>query len=374
VFVYFLLVACGFFSLRRLLWVVCSWLPPKPVASADRIPSVLVAIPFRNEASELRELLRALTALDYPADRLEITFIDDASTDEGNAIVRAWIDNNAHANLLTLPVNAGKAGALNHALRGSQSFEVFAVFDVDVRPRPDCLKRLVAPFADPRVAAVTGYTEPRIAPRNIVSAYAALEAWTHQLVNLAAKDRLNLNPPIGGGNCAYRIDALIRAGGFPAGALSEDTAVSIALVNNGGVLRFVPTAICDHRATGSLRFFLNQRRRWSYGMAAVIGQARGAESVFVSLGYADRVAAFAVASCIAAGWIHFSWLALIAVPAAAAIGSAIARGRPTASECLLLAAAFPIMAAVDVAVSLSAIAGRRPTWAARTQEVFSSNE
>ncbi len=376
--VYLSLALCVLFALRRLLWVALSWLPPRQLAREGVFPRVLIAVAFRNEAPNLPELLVALTALDYPRGLLTILLIDDGSTDAGNAIARSWIAENAHARLLTLPVNAGKAEALNRTLRHAQSFDVLAVFDADVRPRPDCLKKLVDPFADACVLAVTGYTKPVIAPRNIVSGYAALEAWTHQLVNLAAKDRLGLNPPVNGGNCAYRVDALVRSGGFPSGALSEDTAVSIALANSGGVLRFAPDAICDHHATSTLRFFLNQRARWSCGMAAVIGKARGIESVFVSLGYADRVVFLAVALLVITGSIHFLWLALIAAPAAAAVASAIAKGRPAARELLLLTAGFPVMAAVDIAVSLSSLlsslAGRRPAWAARTPEVFSGNE
>ena len=375
---YLSLTLCVLFALRRLLWVALSWLPSRPVAGGGVCPRVFIAVAFRNEAPNLPKLLAALKALDYPRGLLTILLIDDASTDTGNAIARSWIAENAHAHLLTLPVNVGKADALNLALRDAQSFDVLAVFDADVRPRPDCLKKLVDPFADASVLAVTGYTKPVIAPRSIVSAYAALEGWTHQLVNLAAKDRLGLNPPVTGGNCAYRINALLRSGAFPSGALSEDTAVSIALANNGGVLRFVPDAICDHHATSTLRFFLNQRRRWSCGMAAVVGQARGIESVFVSLGYADRIVFLTVALLVIAGSIHFSWLALIAAPVAAAVGSAIAKGRPAARELLLLAAGFPVMAAVDIGVSLSSlvnsVAGRRPAWAVRTPEVLSGNE
>lgn len=373
-----LLASCALFSLRRSLCVIASWLPLRPQAAVDHCPRVLIAVPFRNEAPELPELLGALAALEYPRERVRICLIDDGSTDSGNEIAQSWISRNANASLLTSPVNVGKADALNRALGRAQSFDVLAVFDADVRPRPDCLGKLVAPFAEASVLAVTGYTKPAIAPRNIVSAYAALEAWTHQLVNLAAKDRLGLNPPVTGGNCAYRIDALIRSGGFPSGALSEDTAVSIALANNGGVLRFVPDAICDHRAASTLRFFLNQRRRWSCGMAAVIGKTRGIESVFVSLGYADRIVFLALALLVIAGSIHFSWLALIVAPVAAAVGSAIAKGRPAARELLLLAAGFPFMATVDIAVSLSSlansVAGRRPAWAVRTPEVLSGNE
>jgi len=358
--------------------VIASWLPPRAALADDCVPRVLLAVAFRDEAASLPDLLDAIDDLDYPPDRLRIALIDDASADASDSLARVWAAWNPNATLLTIRANVGKAEALNRALQSADGYEIFAVFDADVRPRRDCLRKLAAAFADPRVAAVGGYTKPVVAPRNIVSAYAALEAWTHQLVNLAAKDRLDLNPPVGGGNCAYRRDALVRAGGFPRGTFSEDTAVSLAMANNGGTLRFVRDAICEHRTTDSLRFFWNQRQRWSSGMASVVGQASGLESVLVGLGYADRFVMLVVAALALAGSIGPVWLAVIAAPAAAAIGSALAKGRPRAAELRTLAIGFPFMAAIDVGVSVFAsvthMIGNRPVWASRHKEVAGQNE
>lgn len=297
------------YSLRRISWVIAAWSPPRAACAGDHVPNVILAVAFRDEEASLPDLFHAMDNLDYPPDRLRIVLIDDASADASDSIARAWAAKNANAVLLTMRANVGKAEALNRALKGADGCEIFVVFDADVRPHSDCIKRLAAAFADPRVAAVGGYTKPVVVPGNAVSAYAALEDWTHQLVNLAAKDRLDLNPPVGGGNCAYRRDALVRAGGFPPGTFSEDTAVSLAMANDGGTLRFARDAICDHRTTDSLRFFLNQRQRWSSGMASVVGQASGLESLLVGLGYADRFVMLVVAVLALAGSISPVWLA-----------------------------------------------------------------
>ena len=37
------------FSLRRLLWVMASWLSRRTTTSTGRLPEVLIAVAFRNE-------------------------------------------------------------------------------------------------------------------------------------------------------------------------------------------------------------------------------------------------------------------------------------------------------------------------------------
>ena len=61
-----------------------------------------------------------------------------------------------------------------------------------------------------------------------MSQYAALEAWVHQLVVLAGKERWGWNPPTMGGNCVYRVAAVEELGGFPVNTSTEDIEVSLA--------------------------------------------------------------------------------------------------------------------------------------------------
>ena len=214
------------FSVRRLLWVLASWLRRRTPTEAGLWPDVLVAVAFRNEEDSLPHLLSSLDALNYDANRLSICLVDDASTDASAGLAVAWARERGSRRLITLGKNVGKAEALNRALASAAGKpEVMVVYDADQCPLPNSLRRLIEPFVDQRTEAVCGYRRPVFLKINAIVAYGCLEAWTHQLINLAAKDVLGLNPPTMGGNCASRRSALERIGGFPVGSFSEDIEV-----------------------------------------------------------------------------------------------------------------------------------------------------
>src|SRR5580658_4330873 len=58
-------------------------------AEAD-LPAVLVQIPTFNEGALVRRVLEAVTALDWPRDRLTVQVLDD-STDDSAALARAAV-------------------------------------------------------------------------------------------------------------------------------------------------------------------------------------------------------------------------------------------------------------------------------------------
>ena len=343
------------FSVRRLIWVIASWKHRRAPVATDHSPHVLIAVAFRDEQDSLPRLLSGLAALDYAAERLSICLVDDASTDRSAEQGGTWVLEQANRRLITLEKNLGKAAALNRALASVDGTpEVVVVYDADQCPHPDSLRLLVTPFDDPGTQAVCGYRRPVFPTLNPIVAYRCLEAWTHQLVNLAGKDALGLNPPTMGGNCAYRRSALRRIGGFPQGSASEDIEVSLALSGSGGKTRVVAEAMADDFTGGSFRRYLNQRFRWSLGLMRSRKRARGIEAAFVVAGYLDRVALLLVAAMVALGYAHPWWLLAYVIPAGAAVLTAVIKARPGFRVGFVVLAVGPAMFVVDVLVSLSA--------------------
>ncbi|HSB93960.1 MAG TPA: glycosyltransferase [Flavitalea sp.] len=65
-----------------------SRVPEYTAAEETEYPTISVIIPFRNEASNLPSLLNCLRELDYPADKLQVIFIDDDSKDDSVSIIK----------------------------------------------------------------------------------------------------------------------------------------------------------------------------------------------------------------------------------------------------------------------------------------------
>ncbi|HEX5807135.1 MAG TPA: glycosyltransferase, partial [Anaerolineales bacterium] len=118
---------------------------------------VTVQLPIFNEKYTVERLLRAVTRLDYPADRLQIQVLDD-STDDTYDLVKQLVEEyqarGVNIELIHRVDRTGyKAGALQNGLQ-TASGELVAIFDADFVPKPDWLKRTVPPFQNPKLGCL----------------------------------------------------------------------------------------------------------------------------------------------------------------------------------------------------------------------------
>ena len=407
------------FNVRRMVFLVVACLDLLGRRSGRRsdidqagemLPEVLALAPMRNEVGSLPDLAASLLALEYPADRLTIGLIDDASTDSSGEAMDALAA--AHRQILVLHNSAslGKANSLNAGLARWTSGEIVAVYDADARPEPDSLRRIAATFADPDMAAVGGLIRPANGLASLIASYAAVERLVHQQVTMRAKDRLNLAPAILGSNCAYRRSDLEAAGGFPGGAFLEDSYLTVAFARQGRRTRFLPEAIASDGVPETLRGYWRQHVRWGRGFVDVAAgegdgmaasrrlvrrlkpasgsgkpasagswrapdAARHAELTLFSLGYLDRLAVLAGVGLMALrraagkrGRVDAALARMLAANVLlpyAQIAAALAAERASLAWWMRLPV-LPLFFAVDAAAALWSVmlsAGRRPrTW------------
>jgi chlorobactene glucosyltransferase len=78
-------------------------LAPASPSTSEEAPPVTVIVPARDEAANIARCLKSLLAQNYPADRLSIVVVDDHSTDDTAAIVRACAAGNPRLSLLASP-------------------------------------------------------------------------------------------------------------------------------------------------------------------------------------------------------------------------------------------------------------------------------
>lgn len=140
-----------------LLLAVLAWIRPTrgtttTEASGD-LPTVSLIISAYNEEEVLDRKLENAVALDYPRDRLEVVVVSDGSTDRTNEIAAGFADRGVV--LHDYAVNRGKNLSLNDSMPRVKG-EIIVFTDANGMYEPDALRKLVAPFADPKVGSVCG--------------------------------------------------------------------------------------------------------------------------------------------------------------------------------------------------------------------------
>ncbi len=122
--------------------------PVTPQRNGTPGPMVSVVLPMRNEARGLDRLFArlapALDGLDLP---YEIITVDDGSTDDTLARLKAFRGEVAHLKVVTLSRNFGKEIAVTAGLARTTG-DVVVVMDSDLQHPPESIPALLAPWRD----------------------------------------------------------------------------------------------------------------------------------------------------------------------------------------------------------------------------------
>ncbi|GIF78312.1 bifunctional polysaccharide deacetylase/glycosyltransferase family 2 protein [Asanoa siamensis] len=249
----------------------CAWWHARRRRPSERgvWSPVSVIVPAYNEAANIRATVLSLVGGAHPS--VEVIVVDDGSTDGTADIV-------ARLGLPGVRVvrqrNAGKPAALNTGIAAARA-DLLVLVDGDTVFQPDTVHRLVQPFADPRVGAVSG--NAKVANRS-----RWLGRWQHlEYVIGFNLDRrmyavLRCMPTIPGAVGAFRRAALRDVGGVPGDTLAEDTDLTMALHRAGWEVAYAPRAVAWTEAPATLRQLWRQRYRWGYGTMQAMWKHRAA--------------------------------------------------------------------------------------------------
>jgi cellulose synthase/poly-beta-1,6-N-acetylglucosamine synthase-like glycosyltransferase len=125
----------------------------RPVARGDALPTVTVIVTAYNEEKSIRAKLDNLARLDYPAERLAVLVVSDASSDRTEELVRAY--DPRHVSVLRVEGRKGKTACQN-AAAAIATGEALIFTDATTELDRVAARRLVANLADPGVGCVAG--------------------------------------------------------------------------------------------------------------------------------------------------------------------------------------------------------------------------
>lgn len=206
------------------------------------LPAITIAIAAHNEATRIEGRVRDVLAQDYPPENLRVIVVDDGSTD-GTAAA-AMIDD-PRVRVLKLGHNQGKAVALNAAVAEIDGGLV-AFTDARQHFAPGALRKLVEPFADPAVGAVSGelvITAPEDNAGSDVGLY-----WRMEVALREGEARLQWLHGVSGAIHAMRRELVPE---LPPGLILDDMYLPLSVVFSGGWVWMTREAIAIDTSSAS---------------------------------------------------------------------------------------------------------------------------
>ena len=120
----------------------------------DKLPFMSVVVPCYNEENRIIDKLNDLKGLDYPADLMEVIFVDGGSSDRTVQLLKERSSGNFKFRMET-SLHKGKINQINHILPQLKG-EIIVITDVDGFLSKGALKWIAAEFENCRDAYVVG--------------------------------------------------------------------------------------------------------------------------------------------------------------------------------------------------------------------------
>ncbi len=297
-------------------------------ADDQSLPVTSILIPLLHEAAVVPQLVKALVALDYPADKLDIQFLVEESDGETLAALCDVHRTLPSATVTIVPDGRPrtKPRALNVGLKRARG-SLVAVFDAEDRPEPDQLRKAAAAFAHapPAVAAVQArlvvdHADERWITRMFAIEYAAQFDGIVPMMSDHGWFFL-----LGGTSNHFRRDALVAVGGWDPFNVTEDADLAVRLRRAGYLIRAIDSATFEE-APVTVAAWRKQRTRWFKGwMQTWLVHNRDPVRLVREMGVRDAVLFHTlVVGAFLAVAAHPVFLAILALYAAGALPTTVA--------------------------------------------------
>ena len=269
------LAVYGGYRIKQVIdfWRYRKFVPePKARFGEDELPRITVQLPLFNELYVVERLLKAVTEIDYPADKFEIQVLDD-STDEtarvAEEVVNRYAKQGFDIHYIHRDDRTGfKAGALENGLKTAKG-DLLAIFDADFVPKPDCLRKLVDFFSDPLVGCAQMRWAHINGGYNLLTRLQTIMLDGHFVVEQTTRNRtggfFNFNGTAG----IWRRQAIALSGGWQHDTLTEDTDLSFRAQLMGWKFVYLLDEEAPAEIPVEINAFKAQQRRWAKGVMQV---------------------------------------------------------------------------------------------------------
>jgi len=273
-----ILTVLAVYGVYRIKQVFAFWryrgLPPLPhshFSEAD-LPRITVQLPLFNEMYVVERLVKAVTEIDYPRDRLEIQVLDD-STDETTSIASATVEQFSRAGFDIHYIHRTdrtgfKAGALENGMKTATG-DLVAIFDADFVPKTDFLRKLVDYFTDPLVGCAQMRWAHINGSYNLLTRLQTIMLDGHFVIEQTTRNRTGSFFNFNGTAGIWRRKAIEMSGGWQHDTLTEDTDLSFRAQLMGWRFVYMLDEEAPAEVPVEVNAFKAQQRRWAKGVMQV---------------------------------------------------------------------------------------------------------
>src|SRR3954462_2040129 len=239
-----------------------------PAGQFEQLPMVTMQLPIFNEVYVVERLLKSVSEIDYPKDKLQIQVLDD-STDDTRALTASCVaelqGRGFNVELIQRTDRSGfKAGALETGLVSAHG-DFVCILDADFVPQPDLLQRTIHFFTDPKIGMIQTRWGHLNRGYSLLTRVQAMFLDGHLLLEQTARSRsgrfFNFNGTAG----LWRRSCIDEAGGWQHDTLTEDLDLSYRAQLAGWRFIFLPDVITPAELPVDMNGFKSQQHRWTKG-------------------------------------------------------------------------------------------------------------
>jgi len=173
------------------------------------LPTVSIIIAAKNEEVHIADTLHHCFRSRYPLERLEIIAIDDGSTDGTWQAMSALEAQYPTLKNFRFTKNQGKRHAMSYGAQKATG-EILVYVDSDSYLEPEAVYRIVQPFVDRKIGAVSGHILVFEEEDNFISKMEAARYYISHRIMKAAESIFGTVTCCPGAFSAYRRSAVLR--------------------------------------------------------------------------------------------------------------------------------------------------------------------
>ena len=236
-----------------------------PLLPLENLPSVDVLVAARDEEAVVGNLVKRLSGLQYPAEKLSICVIDDGSQDRTSDLLEDLRKQFNNLSVIRRPVNAtgGKSGALNKALKQIEA-EWVLILDADAQLERDSLHRLVSYALKGNWSAVQLRKSVVNTNCNFLTQCQAMEMAMDAVIQ-EGRSLLDGVVELRGNGQLLHKTILDKCGGFNEDTVTDDLDLSFRLLLSGAKTGILWDPPVYEEAVENIPSLWKQRQRWAEG-------------------------------------------------------------------------------------------------------------